>query len=100
MYCVVLREVPNVCRLLARYYMMTIRLDDTLESRIETMSASLGITKSELIRRSVQLFISSSEKLDPWTAGKDVFGKFRSGKGNLAENRKKIVREMIRRKFK
>ncbi len=100
MYCTVLHDEHKVYRLVARYYMMTIRLDDTLESRIETMSASLGVTKSELIRRSVQLFIASSEKLDPWTAGKDVFGKFRSGKGNLAENRKKIVREMISRKFK
>ena len=80
--------------------MMTIRLDDTLENRIETMSASLGITKSELIRRSVQMFISNSEKMDPWTAGKDVFGKFRSGRSDLSENRKMIAKSMISRKFK
>ena len=79
---------------------MTIRLDDTLESRIETMSASLGITKSELIRRSVQMFISNSEKLDPWSAGKDVFGKFKSGRTDLSENRKAIVKDMVSRKFK
>lgn len=80
--------------------MMTIRLDDSLENKIEKMSLSLGITKSELIRRSIQMFIESSEKLDPWNAGKDLFGKFASGRADLSENRKKIVKELISRKFK
>jgi len=80
--------------------MMTIRLDETLEQKIDQLSVSLGITKSELIRRSVDQFISSVSKVDPWTAGKDVFGKFASGRNDLSTNRKKIIKEVLARKMK
>jgi Arc/MetJ-type ribon-helix-helix transcriptional regulator len=80
--------------------MMTVRLDNGLEQRIEEMSESLGISKSELIRRSVQQFIESVSKPTPWEAGKELFGKFRSGRSDLSTNRKAIVNEMVLRKFK
>ena len=78
---------------------MTIRLDETLEQRIEQLAASLGITKSELIRKSVDQFISSVNRADPWTAGKDLFGKFKSGRSDLSTNRKQVVKEILSRKM-
>lgn len=80
--------------------MMTVRLDDGLEEKIEKLSAMLGVSKSELIRRSVSKFIENVSKPDPWTAGKDLFGKFRSGRSDLSKNRKAIVQEVLKRKFK
>ncbi len=80
--------------------MMTVRLDDGLEEKIEKLSVMLGLSKSELIRRSVNQFIANISKPDPWEAGKELFGKFRSGKGDLSKNRKAIVRDALKRKYK
>ena len=80
--------------------MMTIRLDETLENKIDQLATSLGISKSELIRRSVDQFINTVGKADPWSAGKDLFGKFKSGQNDLSASRKIIVREKISRKKK
>jgi predicted DNA-binding protein len=79
---------------------MTIRLDETLEHKIDQLSTTLGISKSELVRKSIDQFIASVSKPDPWTAGKDVFGKFKSGRNDLSTNRKKIVKDMLSRKMK
>jgi hypothetical protein len=51
---------------------MTIVFDDELKNQIEQMS-----------------------KPDPWTAGKDLFGKHSSGRSDLSQNRKVIVRDRI-----
>jgi len=80
--------------------MMTLRIDEDLEQKIERASETLGISKSELIRRSVQEFIVGISKPDPYTAGKDLFGKFRSGRSDLSSNRKAIVNEHLSKKFR
>ena len=80
--------------------MMTLRIDEDLEQKIEHASANLGISKSELLRRSVQEFIAGMSKPDPWDVGKDLFGKYRSGRHDLSMNRKTIIRDLLSRKHK
>jgi len=80
--------------------MLTLRLDEDLEHKIDVASERLGITKSELIRRSVQTFINGISKPSPWEVGCELFGKFDSGVGTLSSNRKEIVRQALARKFK
>jgi len=80
--------------------MMTLRIDEDLENKIERASETLGISKSELLRRSVQEFIAGISKPDPWEVGKEVFGKFRSGRSDRSVNRKAIIREHLSKKFK
>lgn len=80
--------------------MMTLRIDEDLEKKIERASVNLGISKSELLRRSVQEFIARMSKPDPWDVGKDLFGKYRSGRHDLSTNRKTIIRDLLSRKHK
>ena len=80
--------------------MMTLRIDEDLEKKIERASVNLGISKSELLRRSVQEFIARMSKPDPWDVGKDLFGKYRSGRHDLSMNRKTIIRDLLSRKHK
>ena len=80
--------------------MMTLRIDEDLEQKIAHASVNLGISKSELLRRSVQEFIAGMTKPDPWDVGKDLFGKYRSGRHDLSMNRKTIIRDLLSRKHK
>ena len=34
-------------------------------------------------------------KPSPWELGKDLFGKYSSGKGNLSKDRKKILKQKL-----
>jgi len=75
--------------------MITLRLDSELEQDINKIAHKMGITKSELIRKSITAFIEKIECPSPWELGSDVFGKYASGKDNLSQDRKSIVKEKI-----
>ncbi len=78
--------------------MITLRLDPKLEQTINTIAQQMGVSKSELIRKSITDFIDKLEKPSPWELGNDVFGKYASGKDNLSTDRKALVKEKIRAK--
>ena len=80
--------------------MITLRLDPNLERSIQNAAKALGLTKSELIRRSISEFLEKSEKPSPWELGKDLFGKYASGKGNLSQDRKSLLKDQIKAKRK
>ncbi len=78
--------------------MITLRLDSELEQNINKIAHKMGVTKSELIRKSITAFIEKIEHPSPWELGHDLFGKFASGKDNLSQDRKSIIKEKIRAK--
>ncbi|MCA9924908.1 MAG: CopG family transcriptional regulator [Anaerolineales bacterium] len=78
--------------------MITLRLDPKLEQAINNIALQMGVSKSELIRRSVIEFIDKLETPSPWDLGSDVFGKYASGQDNLSRDRKALVKEKIRAK--
>lgn len=80
--------------------MITLRLDPALEEAVTTTAKNLGLTKSDLIRRSILDYLSKLENPNAWESGKDLFGKYSSGLGNLSSDRKAIVKEKIRAKRK
>jgi RHH-type transcriptional regulator, rel operon repressor / antitoxin RelB len=80
--------------------MITLRLDQELEQIIHNTSKKLGITKSELIRKSILEYINTQEKANAWEAGRDLFGKYSSGVNNLSAERKELIKEKIRNKRK
>ena len=80
--------------------MITLRLDPTLEQAINNTAHNLGLTKSELIRRSILEYLSKLGKANAWEVGQELFGKYSSGLKNLSTERKEIVREKIRTKRK
>ncbi len=80
--------------------MITLRLDPELEQEIINTAKNLGVTKSELIRHSIQDYMKKIEKPNAWEIGRDVFGKYSSGKGNLSSKRKELIIEEIKAKRK
>ena len=60
----------------------------------------MGVTKSELIRQSINEYISKLQQPNAWEAGKDLFGKYSSGLGNLSENRKDLIKNKLKAKVK
>ena len=78
--------------------MITLRLDSELEKNINSVARQMGVTKSELIRKSIAAFIEKIEQPSPWELGSDLFGKYASGQDNLSRDRKVIAKEKIRAK--
>jgi len=76
--------------------MITVRLRPELEKALEVTAKRFGITKSELIRRSIKDYLKKLDK-EPsaWELGKDLFGKYSSGKGNLSVDKKKILKQKL-----
>ena len=78
--------------------MITLRLDPKLEQTINNIAHQMGVSKSELIRKSITEFIDKLEKPSPWELGNDLFGKYASGEDNLSRDRKSLFKEKIRAK--
>ncbi len=78
--------------------MITLRLDPKLEQAINNTSKNLGLSKSELIRKSINEYISKLDKPNAWEIGKDLFGKFSSGSDNLSSDRKELIKKRIKAK--
>ena len=78
--------------------MITLRLDQELEQHINITAKNLGLTKSELIRKSITEYLYKLKQPDAWEIGEDLFGKYSSSLGNLSVDRKKLAKSKIRAK--
>jgi RHH-type transcriptional regulator, rel operon repressor / antitoxin RelB len=75
--------------------MITLRLDPELEQTINNVAHQMGISKSELIRKSVTEFIDNLEQPSPWELGQDVFGKYGSENEHLSKDRKTLIKDKV-----
>jgi RHH-type rel operon transcriptional repressor/antitoxin RelB len=80
--------------------MITLRLDSKLEQSINNTAKNLGLTKSELIRKSINEYLEKLNSPNAWETGKDLFGKYSSGLGDLSANRKELLKNKIKAKRK
>ena len=80
--------------------MITLRLDPNLEKEISTVAKNLGLTKADLIRKSLIEYLKKLESPNAWELGKNFFGRYSSGQKNLSVDRKTILKEKIRAKRK
>ena len=78
--------------------LITLRLDPKLEQTINNIAQQMGVSKSELIRKSITEFIGRLDKPSPWELGSDVFGKYASTYESLSRDRKQLVRDKIKAK--
>ncbi len=78
--------------------MITLRLDQKLEQQINKTAKNLGLSKSELIRKSISEYLSKLEQPNAWDIGEDLFGKYSSGLGNLSSDRKELIKNTIKAK--
>ena len=73
---------------------VSVRLDHELENRLAVASERLGLSKSEIIKQSLEAFLREKQvHLTPWELGKDLFGREGSGAGNRSS--KERIREVI-----
>ena len=75
--------------------MITLRLDPNLEQEINSTAKNLGLTKSDLIRKSILEYLGKLGKQSAWETGQDLFGKYYSGCDNLSADRKAILKDKI-----
>ena len=78
--------------------MITLRLDPILEQAVNNTAKNLGLTKSDLIRKSILEYLEKLGKQNAWEAGQDLFGKYYSGFNNLSADRKVILKDKIEAK--
>ena len=75
--------------------MITLRLDPKIEQNVQNTAKILGITKSELIRKSIVNYLTKLSKSSPWELGENYFGKYSSGQNNLSTDRKMFLKTKI-----
>ncbi|MDZ7700612.1 MAG: hypothetical protein U5J98_00310 [Halobacteriales archaeon] len=80
--------------------MITLRLDPKLEQQVSQTAKYLGLSKSELIRKSLVDYIEKLDKQNPWESGQDLFGKYSSGQNDLSSSRKEFLKDKLRAKSK
>jgi len=79
--------------------MTTVRLPDDIEKRLASLSRTKKKTKSELIKEALeQFFHQQGNEKDSYELGKEYFGQYGSGKGNLSVEYKKLIKEKINAK--
>ena len=79
--------------------MISLRLPKDLEEKLESLSKKENMTKSDVIREALELYIAGSEKSTrPYMLGEDLFGKYGSGDGKLSTEYKKKIKEKIHAK--
>ena len=78
--------------------LITLRLDPKLEQTINNIAHQMGVSKSELIRKSITEFINKLDKPSPWELGSDIFGKYESTYESLSRDRKVLIKDKIKAK--
>jgi hypothetical protein len=80
---------------------VSLRLDKDLAKRLEQAAKATGVTKSEYIRQCLTRLLNGESQPRPtaWELGKDLFGCYHSGQGELSIRAKELARERIRENF-
>ncbi|MGA0384836.1 MAG: CopG family transcriptional regulator [Flavobacteriaceae bacterium] len=79
--------------------MVSLRLDKKTEQALKRVAKSKGITQSEYLRSIIDKGLKAEvEKQTPWSLGQEIIGKYGSGRGDLAGNRKSLLKEKLRAK--
>jgi predicted DNA-binding protein len=77
---------------------ISVRLDVQVERRLTQLSERLGMSKSEIIKRSLDAYLEMHATETPYALGADLFGRVGSGKGDLSERRRTYLKEKLRAK--
>jgi RHH-type rel operon transcriptional repressor/antitoxin RelB len=78
---------------------ITIRIDPQLQAELDRLARLEGVSRSDVVRESLVCYLAEKkESVTPWELGKDVFGRYASGRTDLSAERKKILKEKLRAK--
>ena len=79
--------------------MITLRIEPELEEAVTVASSKLGVSRSELFRRSIKEYLKTIDTASPWDQGKHLFGKYSSGNSNLSIDRKQLIKNKVKTKY-
>lgn len=80
---------------------VTVRLDEETETKVRRLLEQKGGSLSAFVRAAIaEKLERESTKPTPYELGKHLFGRYRSGLGDLAENHKKYFKERMRAKHR
>jgi|AntDeeMinimDraft_5_1070356.scaffolds.fasta_scaffold17557_3 predicted DNA-binding protein len=80
--------------------MISVRLPEELEKKLNQLAESENVTKTYLVKEALNKYIAEKEeKKDSYQLGKDLFGKYGSEEGDLSTTYKKRVSDRIHEKY-
>ena len=84
---------------ITKFSMISLRIDQNLEKKLSFFAKSKEKTRSEVIIQSISEYLQKhSVEHSAFELGKDLFGKYSSGKTDISKNRKKYLIEKIQNK--
>ncbi len=73
---------------------ISLGIDAELEHSLERIARSTHTSKSELVRQGLRKLVETHiHAQDAWATGQELFGRYASGKTNLAENAEQILKD-------
>ena len=80
---------------------ISIHIDKALEKTLHQHLLQYSIPLSEFIRDAIREKLSREETApNPYELGKDLFGRYGSGRDDLSTNRKALLQEKLRAKHR
>ncbi len=80
--------------------MFSLRLDKDTEKKIYEISLNENVSKSDVVKEALEQYIVGYEKrANPYSIGKDLFGKHSSGESDGSVNYKEKVKQKINEKM-
>jgi Arc/MetJ-type ribon-helix-helix transcriptional regulator len=80
---------------------VTVRLDEDAEAKLRRLVKRNGGSLSAFVRAAIaEKLEREAEKPTPYELGKHLFGRYRGGPPDLAENHKKYFKERMRAKHR
>jgi RHH-type transcriptional regulator, rel operon repressor / antitoxin RelB len=77
----------------------TVRLSKDIDDKLMTLAKSRNTTKSAIVTESLKVYLESHlSDQTPFEIGKALFGRHQSGRGDLAERHKTLIREKLHAK--
>ena len=82
--------------------MISVRLDKQLERQLEKISKDKSTSKSQIIKESLihyfNMLKQEQKQKSPYELGREFFGKYSSGKGDLSTTYKQKLKDKINAK--
>lgn len=80
--------------------MIPIELSEDYEKKLEQIAKSRRLPKEEFVKTLLRQYVDDYyQKATPFELGKELFGKFGSGKGERSRTYKKLLKEKLRGKY-
>jgi len=79
---------------------ISVRLSDKSETELRLRSRRMGRPLSDFVREAIEEKLEREVRNEsPYSLGKELFGRHGSGDSNRSSDRKRLIREKIRKKL-